>query len=1092
MKVSSPFLFLVIAAFVALPLFSRAQCVVINEVMVNAAGPNDGVAPNTAEWVELYNTCNSVVDISCWVMTDGDFTVTFPAGTTIGPYGFFTIGSVNSGTPININWATCGCTSGNTIGVFTNTSEQLILNNSAGTAVDGLYWGAGQFSSATTNPITSSSTVGSCAAQTISYASTNSYFTAVPGQSSNDGFSIHRQCDGSATWLSGGSTPTPGATNSVPAMVPSGLASSTTICAGDCISFTGSSTGTPTSWSWSFPGAATTTSAVQNPTNICYNNAGTYNVTLNVTNTCFTNTATYTALITVNQAVAPTLSPVSPVTVCNGNTVTLNSNGTNTLQWYLGGNPIAGATSTSYVASLAGTYTLQSSINGCTAMSQPLVVSYASATQPSITSDAIHFCVGNNVTFTATPGYSTYQWYNSAGAIAGATAATFTSNQPETYSVGITDANGCANSSTTIQTFYSVPTVNAGNDTTVCDGQSVTLAASGTQSYAWDNGVTDNVGFVPTSTLTYTVTGTDSIGCTVTDQVVVNVTPLPVITAPTVSNPTCEGDDMLLTAQTLAGASYSWTGPNGFASALNNPTVTAAPLTATGTYSVLVTLNNCSDSFTVDAVVDAPTPSVVNDLGPYCITSAPVDLSLASEPGVWSGAGITNTVTGLFNPGIGAGVHVVTFDSDAYCTSPSNLNVTVDALTPSSIDAAGPFCIYDAAVDLNSVDEPGVWSGVGITSAISGQFTPGTAGAGNQTITFQSNAYCTAPATTTIQVIPTFDATIANAGPYCVSVNNATLTAATAGGTWTGPQISATGSISPNTLGAGSYTYTYTTNNQGCTASDDILITVNPLPAVSFSIPNAQGCVPFATSFNNTSGGNSTACVWSVDGNPVGNGCGGFNYTFTTAGCFDVSLTTTDGNGCSNTVTQTDVVCTANMPVAQFTWEPVSPSLYSPLVTFTNTSQGNVTNAWTINSETSSEVNPVYTIPATIADTFDACLAVTGLYGCADQVCYTVHIDREYFIYVPNTFTPDGDGINDVFYPVISGLSGMPTRYEFYVYDRWGNQVFVSHDPYEAWIGNMNGGTFYVADGAYNWYMIVELSENEPVLELRGHINILR
>jgi hypothetical protein len=78
--------------------------VVINEVMANAAGGFDGASsPNTAEWVELYNTCNSTIDLSCWVMTDGDFTVTFPAGTTIGPYGFLTIGSINSGTPVNFH-----------------------------------------------------------------------------------------------------------------------------------------------------------------------------------------------------------------------------------------------------------------------------------------------------------------------------------------------------------------------------------------------------------------------------------------------------------------------------------------------------------------------------------------------------------------------------------------------------------------------------------------------------------------------------------------------------------------------------------------------------------------------------------------------------------------------------------------------------------------------------------------------------------------------------------------------------------------------------------------------------------------------------
>ncbi|MDF2437905.1 MAG: hypothetical protein K0Q95_2281, partial [Bacteroidota bacterium] len=81
-------------------------------------------------------------------------------------------------------------------------------------------------------------------------------------------------------------------------------ANRTNICIGDCISFTDLSTGAPTSWSWSFPGAATTTSTLQNPTNICYNTAGTYNVTLTATNANGSNPITKTAYITVSGTVA--------------------------------------------------------------------------------------------------------------------------------------------------------------------------------------------------------------------------------------------------------------------------------------------------------------------------------------------------------------------------------------------------------------------------------------------------------------------------------------------------------------------------------------------------------------------------------------------------------------------------------------------------------------------------------------------------------------------------------------------------------------------------------------------------------------------
>jgi hypothetical protein len=126
---------------IILSLSAIAQCIVINEVMVNAAGGCDGdCTPSTAEWVELYNTCNTPQDISCYVLTDGDFGLTFPAGTIIQPYSYFVVGSANSGVSLNLDLGVCGCTSGPTsqVGIFTNTSEQLVFTNESGVIQDGV------------------------------------------------------------------------------------------------------------------------------------------------------------------------------------------------------------------------------------------------------------------------------------------------------------------------------------------------------------------------------------------------------------------------------------------------------------------------------------------------------------------------------------------------------------------------------------------------------------------------------------------------------------------------------------------------------------------------------------------------------------------------------------------------------------------------------------------------------------------------------------------------------------------------------------------------------------------------------------------
>jgi hypothetical protein len=134
----------------------RSQ-VFINEIMVNPSGTNDGAnMPNTAEWIELYNASASPVNIGCWFFTDGDFAVTFPAGTTIPAGGYYTVASASgSGLTPNLNWATCGCTSGpaSEVGIFTNSAEQVILYNSSGTIEDAIIWSTGQLPDAMTTSV---------------------------------------------------------------------------------------------------------------------------------------------------------------------------------------------------------------------------------------------------------------------------------------------------------------------------------------------------------------------------------------------------------------------------------------------------------------------------------------------------------------------------------------------------------------------------------------------------------------------------------------------------------------------------------------------------------------------------------------------------------------------------------------------------------------------------------------------------------------------------------------------------------------------------------------------------------------------------
>ncbi len=144
-------------------------------------------------------------------------------------------------------------------------------------------------------------------------------------------------------------------------------ASDTTICVGDCINFTDQSTNSPTLRTWTFTGAATTSSSLQNPTNICYNTQGAFNVSLLANNSGGSNTKIKTGYIVVSPL------PATPTINQSGNILT--SSAAVSYQWNLAGSAISGATSISYTATASGTYTVViKDANGCSATSNPVTL----------------------------------------------------------------------------------------------------------------------------------------------------------------------------------------------------------------------------------------------------------------------------------------------------------------------------------------------------------------------------------------------------------------------------------------------------------------------------------------------------------------------------------------------------------------------------------------------------------------------------------------------------------------------------------------------------------------------------------------------
>jgi gliding motility-associated-like protein len=591
----------------------QAQCVVINEILINPSDSNDGQnSPNTSEWIEFYNTCSTPVDISCYAFSDGDFTVVIPPGTIMQPYSFYVVGSNNSNVTLNLNWATCNCTTQNgsdQVGIFGNSNEQVVLHNSAGVQQDAIYWGSGQAFSV---PPTSTAT--GCAAMTFNYSVTTitNTFENIGG-AGGDGCGKARACDGSNTWVeicvTGG---TPGATNNTETPSISISASTTDICAGECVNFSYTGTGSPTQYAWTFEGSSTGSSISAGPFGICYPTAGDYDVTLTVTTACGPFTQAFADFIHVSATGAVTITANGPTTFCTGGSVELQTTATGPYQWNLNNNPITGATSATYIAQQAGSYTVTTT-GSCGGTSNAIAVTIASGLQLVIAANGpVNICNGQSVELAVNGTYQTYQWYLGANPIAGATGATYTATQSGNYTVQVTD-QGCSGTSNVIQvtsTVVMAPPLT--QDFSECEGQSVTLQVSNIyDSYQWLNNGNPITG-ATNAVYTFTLTNTVNISVTVTDHLceatsaAITITSIPI---PQVSISPAQDVQICQSSYTLTatttGASIQWLN-NGVP--IPGATNTTYVVTDDGTYSFRSTsaTGNCiSTSNAVTVILES-------------------------------------------------------------------------------------------------------------------------------------------------------------------------------------------------------------------------------------------------------------------------------------------------------------------------------------------------------------------------------------------------------------------------------------------------------------------------------------------------------
>ncbi len=760
-----------------------------------------------------------------------------------------------------------------------------------------------------------------------------------------------------------------------------------------------------------------------------------------------------------------TMNVTGDPNICSGDADTLYATGSSTYQWANSLNPgVILFNDSTFIVSPTVTTTYL--VYG-TSDTLSFTVNVASASSLNLGNDTA-VCSGQNVSLNATTaGATAYLWQDNS------TNSTYTVTAAGTYWVQVT--TGCGIISDTMNVTYSPgTTVNAIPNITDCAGATISIPAfvsvPAGATFTWTNsnaaiGLAANgsgniANFTATNTsgsaITSTITVTPSLGCSGTATTfTITINPIPVVT---VNSPTiCLGTTANLTAG--GATTYSWSSG---ATSTGTTTADATPI-ATTTYTVTGTSVGCNNTAVSTVTVSANITVTVNS--PTICTGQTASLTAGGGTNyTWSaGATSTGTTTAEVTPLV-TSTYTVT-GTTLGCSGTAVSTVTVNPL-PNVAVTSSTICSGQTATLTASGATSYTWSaGATSTGATTATATPTTTT--TYTVTGMS-AVCsnTAIATVTVNALPT--ALISGGGSVCAGASVPPITIVLTGvGPWNitynngTNSTSITASTSTYTINnppAGTYSITSVADvNCTGTASGSASVVINPLPTPLFTASPLTGCEPLCVNFNNTStisSGSITNCSWTFsDGgnssalNP--------NYCFNQSGLFSVTMTAISNANCSSIVTVPNMISVTPTPVANFT-APAVTSIFNSSVHFTDHSTN--TTAWNWNfgdyssstNNTSNLQNPSHHY----AQVGTYCVLLTATNGvCTDTSEVCVVIEPEFTFYVPNSFSPNEDGINDEFY----GKGDNFNSYQMWIYDRWGNSVFYSDDINKHWDGRMNG-----------------------------------
>ena len=697
----------------------------------------------------------------------------------------------------------------------------------------------------------------------------------------------------------------------------------------------------------------------------------------------------------------------SSTQVCVGETITFTDNSSGSITSYNwvfnNGNPANATTQGPHVITFnsTGTYTIELTVGDGTDTDATSITITVNDLPNIVASNNDEICQGENITISATGG-NTYTWDNGLGA---GNSHTVSPANSTTYTVTGTDANGCINTDQVTIDVLPAPNVNAGIDQTICNGESAQIEASGASSYSWDSGLGSGVSHTvsPTSTTTYTVTGTGANGCEATDQVTINVSNGPSVNF-NVSDVLCFGGstgEIEVIATGDGPFTYNWQGSGSTSNPYENLSL--------GNYTVTVTdINGCETE--TNTSVNEPSQLLLdfNSTEPTCNeNNGEITVSASNGTGpytyLWSHNGqTTSTITNL-----AAGTYSVTVTDANGCELSESviLNASdapqIDLLSLTNISCFGE---NDGSISVNVSGGTPPYN-YSWNPTVSGQTSIENLGPGNYELSVEDDDNCIASQTFTINEPPALSVN-ANTQDADCGVSNGLIDLTIVGGT------------SPYTVDWGSTGLSGTSNSN--------------LPAGNYNL----------TVFDNN------GCTQEI------------NLTIDALGDFPGSIT----------LNQNSYVIELGSSVN------FNPNIQS--------SAPNFTIDWTPQSGLSCTNCPNPTASPTESTEYTLTVSIDG--GCTiSENIFVEVIQPCKEVFVPNRFSPNNDGKNDE----LCIYGDCVTSLDFTIFNRWGEVVFKTNDLTNCWSGNFKGRRLNT--GVYAYKLQATLISGETINQ-NGNIKLLR